>query len=95
MQHMGNLPGLQLEFQQQALVRSLPCWERTVQSQGRTAWPGEAESVLRLGSIWQAMPIVNQWPSLGGFNFMVICTDLLLLMGREELRASFHCSGGE
>lgn len=32
------------------------------------------------------MPIVNQWPSLGGFNFMVICTDLLLLMGREELR---------
>lgn len=47
-----------------------------------------------LGRIWQAVPIVNQWPSLGGFNFMVICTDLLLLMGREELRASSHCSGG-
>lgn len=39
------------------------------------------------------MPIVNQWPSVGGFNFMVICTNLLLLMGRALLEASFHFSG--
>ena len=74
--------------------RAFPAGKRTLQSQGRTAWPGEAEAVLRLGSIWQAMPIVNQRPSPGEFNFMVICTDLLLLMGREELRASSLCSGG-
>lgn len=44
--------------------------------------------VLRPNSIWRTMPIGNQCPSLGGFNFMVVCTNLQPLMGSAELRAS-------
>lgn len=40
------------------------------------------QAVLRPNSIWRTMPIGNQCPSLGGFNFMVVCTNLQPLMGR-------------
>ena len=53
------------------------------------------QAILRPNSIWQTVPIGNQCPSLGGFNFMAVCTNLQLLIGRAELRASSQgCSDG-
>lgn len=92
---MGNPPCLQPKFQWQALVErpSLLGTHPVKPRAGGVTSRGQA--VLRPNSIWQTMPIGNQCPSLGGFNFMVVCTNLQPLMGRAELRAaSQDCSNG-
>lgn len=84
LQHMGSLPRLQPKFQQQAGVEE-PSLLGTHPAKPRAGGvTSRGQAVLRPNSIWQTMPIGNQCPSLGGFNFMVVCTNLQPLMAGQS-----------
>ena len=92
---MGSPPCLQPKFHQQVGVEG-PSLLGTHPAKPRAGGvTSRVQAILRPNSIWQTVPIGNQCPSLGGFNFMAVCTNLQLLIGRAELRASSQgCSDG-